>query len=104
MLALVDLFALPPKYQPSSRAILLAIDAYQATFSKAMPSMGVQCRFTPTCSHYSEAAIDHLGTARGGLAMLWRLVRCGPWTEAGTVDPPPGEPSEKGSDRGPPSD
>lgn len=69
--------------------MLGAIDAYQATLSKLMPSMGVSCRFEPTCSHYGEGAIRARGTWVGAALTARRLVRCGPWTPAGTVDPPP---------------
>lgn len=80
----------PSSRQPSRYAALGAIDVYQATLSKLMPSIGISCRFEPTCSRFAEGAIDAHGTWVGiGLAAK-RLVRCGPWTPAGTVDPPPG--------------
>ncbi|MEM1180764.1 MAG: membrane protein insertion efficiency factor YidD [Acidobacteriota bacterium] len=81
--------AQPPHRQPSAFLVLGAIDAYQATLSKLMPSMGVSCRFEPTCSHYGEGAIRARGTWVGAALTARRLVRCGPWTPAGTVDPPP---------------
>lgn len=79
----------PPESQWSSRVALLAIDGYQATLSKAMPSMGVECRFTPTCSHYTESAIRSQGLLRGCALGARRLLRCGPWTPPNTHDPPP---------------
>ena len=51
--------------------------------------MGVQCRFTPTCSHYGEACIRQFGAMRGGWLAMKRVLRCGPWTPMGTDDPPP---------------
>ncbi len=65
-----------------------AINVYQATLSKLMPVAGVQCRFQPTCSHYAEGAIRRYGTLIGTRKAAWRLLRCGPWTEQDTVDPP----------------
>ena len=53
-----------------------------------MGSLGVRCRFQPTCSHYGEGAIRKYGAWKGSWLALWRIVRCGPWTPAGTVDPP----------------
>ena len=50
--------------------------------------MGVECRFTPTCSHYGEAVIQKYGFVRGGWMSLRRVARCGPWTPKGTVDLP----------------
>ena len=78
-----------PERQLSSRGLLLAIDAYQATFSKTMPSMGVHCRFRPTCSYYTEEAIRRHGLLKGIGLGTKRILRCGPWTEADTLDPPP---------------
>ncbi len=78
----------PPAAQVSAGVLLAGIDLYQATLSKLMPAAGVQCRFEPTCSHYAEGAIEKHGALAGSGKAVWRIARCGPWTEAGTVDPP----------------
>lgn len=83
----IDLVRAPEK-QLSARFLLGGIDYYQATLSKKMPELGVRCRFTPTCSHYGEGAIRKSGALVGSLRAVWRILRCGPWTPAGTVDPP----------------
>lgn len=77
-----------PQNQISARILIAMIDVYQATLSKLMPVAGVQCRFEPTCSHYAEGAIRRYGTLTGTYKAARRLLRCGPWTELGTVDPP----------------
>lgn len=77
-----------PRHQITARLLLGSIDLYQATLSKAMPGLGVRCRFQPTCSRYAEGAIRKYGALRGTLKALGRIARCGPWTPAGTVDPP----------------
>lgn len=77
-----------PQNQLSARVLLAGIDLYQATASRAMPSLGVHCRFHPTCSRYTEAAIRQDGALVGSLRGAWRIARCGPWTPPGTVDPP----------------
>ena len=78
-----------PADQLSTRTALGAIHVYQATLSPVYARMGVKCRFTVTCSHYGEAVIARFGIARGGWMAARRILRCGPWTPAGTVDPPP---------------
>ena len=78
----------PPARQLTARAMLAAIDAYQAVLSPRIERMGARCRFEPTCSHYGEAAIRQDGALVGGGRAAWRVLRCGPWTPAGTVDPP----------------
>ena len=79
----------PPPDQWSSRVAVATIHVYQATLSKWYARMGMQCRFTPTCSHYGEDCIRRFGAARGGWLAMKRVLRCGPWTPVGTVDPPP---------------
>ena len=78
-----------PADQLSTRAAVGAIHAYQATLSPLYERLGVRCRFTPTCSHYGEAVIGKFGVIRGGAMAMKRILRCGPWTAAGTVDMPP---------------
>jgi putative membrane protein insertion efficiency factor len=78
----------PPRRQWTVRALVGAIHLYQATLSPQMPRLGVHCRFTPTCSHYGEGAIRKYGTVRGTWKTQRRIARCGPWTPAGTYDPP----------------
>ena len=77
-----------PEKQVSAWVLVRVIDLYQATLSKLMPAAGVQCRFQPTCSHYAESSIRRYGTLEGTRKAAWRLLRCGPWTAADTVDPP----------------
>jgi putative membrane protein insertion efficiency factor len=83
---------LPPRVQVSNKVLIAGIRLYRATVSPLLPVLGVRCRFHPSCSRYTEVALAELGTVRGGLAGAWRILRCGPWTPVGTVDPPPGSP------------
>jgi putative membrane protein insertion efficiency factor len=75
--------------QFATRAAIGLIHVYQATLSRWYATLGVQCRFTPTCSHYGEACLRQFGAVRGGWLAMKRVVRCGPWTPMGTLDPPP---------------
>ena len=65
-----------------------AIHVYQRTLSPVLGACGLRCRFTPTCSHYAETVLRTHGIVVGTWRALGRIVRCGPWTPAGTVDPP----------------
>jgi putative membrane protein insertion efficiency factor len=80
--------ARPADRQLSARVLRTAIHVYQHTLSHVMPSVGIQCRFTPTCSHYADAVIARHGALVGGWMTFRRLLRCGPWTPMGTSDPP----------------
>lgn len=79
----------PPETQWSAKALLGAIDLYQASLSRLLGASGARCRFEPTCSHYGEAVIRKHGAVKGTGRALARIARCGPWTPAGTHDPPP---------------
>jgi uncharacterized protein len=79
----------PPSAQWSTAAAVGSIHLYQATLSPIYAKLGVQCRFTLSCSHYGEQAITKYGLAKGGYLATKRILRCGPWTPMGTVDPVP---------------
>ncbi len=89
-LLLAEATWVPARQQPTARLLLAAIDLYQAVLSPRFHAAGVRCRFEPSCSHYGEAVIGRFGTLRGVGLTARRLLRCGPWTPAGTLDPPPG--------------
>lgn len=83
----------PNPFEFPKKAALLAIKAYQRTFS---PDHGLTrflfpwgcCRFRPTCSQYTYQAIERYGLLKG----LWlgqkRILRCHPWSKGGW-DPVP---------------
>jgi uncharacterized protein len=77
-----------PQAQATTRVTIGAIHLYQRTASRAMPTIGIRCRFEPTCSRYSEAVLKRDGLVRGSWLTVRRLARCGPWTPMGTIDPP----------------
>jgi uncharacterized protein len=78
----------PPSRQLTGRGLIGAIHLYQATLSPRLGAAGVRCRFEPSCSHYAEGAIRKHGALAGSARAAWRIARCGPWTAAGTYDPP----------------
>jgi len=80
--------ARPPSRQLSARGLIGAIHLYQATLSPQLGRAGVRCRFKPSCSHFAEGAIKKDGALVGSARAAWRILRCGPWTPAGTFDPP----------------
>lgn len=63
----------------------LLIRFYQLALS---PFMGRQCRYLPTCSSYTDEAIERFGFWAGGWMGLARILRCNPWGASG-YDPIP---------------
>ena len=49
----------------------------------------IRCRFDPTCSVYSEQAMQVHGFPKGLWLTTSRLFRCMPWVPYGTKDPVP---------------
>ncbi|KEA62359.1 Protein YidD [Marinobacterium lacunae] len=69
----------------------LPIKAYQYLIS---PVLGSNCRFYPSCSHYTLEAIETHGPIRGLWLGIKRILRCHPFSEGG-IDPVP--PADKPS-------
>lgn len=78
-----------PDRQWSTAVALGGIELYQRHLSSGWAILGVKCRFIPSCSHYAESVVRDYGVVRGAWLSLRRIARCGPWTPAGTIDPPP---------------
>ena len=43
------------------------------------PWLGANCRFYPSCSLYTQIAIERFGVLRGLCLASKRLLRCHPW-------------------------
>ena len=41
------------------------------------------CRFTPTCSDYGYSAIEKYGLVLGMPRLIWRVMRCNPFSKGG---------------------
>lgn len=70
---------------PIRRAAHYLIRGYQLTLSSLL---GRQCRYLPTCSEYTDDAIQKHGLWAGGWIGLSRICRCGPGGSSG-YDPAP---------------
>jgi putative membrane protein insertion efficiency factor len=60
--------------------LLLILSGYRKIFSPWFPPA---CRFYPSCSAYTQEAIQKFGVVRGVTYGLGRLVRCHPWHPGG---------------------
>jgi len=72
------------------RMVIGGIRLYQLVLS---PWIGRQCRFYPTCSHYTAQAVRLHGLARGLRLGVSRVGRCHPFHPGGVdLVPQPGKP------------
>jgi len=77
-----------PQLQLSARAYVVFVHVYQHA-SQPMLGRYVQCRFQPTCSRYSIAAVQKFGLRKGLVLTGARLWRCRASVPLGTTDPVP---------------
>jgi putative membrane protein insertion efficiency factor len=77
-----------------ARGFILLIRLYQKYLS---PLKGATCRFHPSCSQYAIEAMRMHGAFRGFYLMIWRILRCQPFTRGG-FDPVP--PKHRSRNRG----
>jgi putative membrane protein insertion efficiency factor len=74
------------------QGLAFLITIYQKTLSPdhgpLRVMLGPTCRFHPTCSEYTKAAILKHGAVKGTALGLKRIARCHPWSPAGP-DPVP---------------
>ncbi len=70
---------------PIGLILIAAIKAYRLAIS---PWFGAACRFTPSCSSYTQEAITRHGVMRGAWLGVLRIARCNPWGGSG-YDPVP---------------
>ncbi|MFI5220786.1 MAG: membrane protein insertion efficiency factor YidD [Bacteroidia bacterium] len=68
-----------------SAPFLLMIQFYKLAISPMLPNA---CRYTPTCSSYTEEAIRRYGVIKGIWLGVKRIARCHPWGGHG-YDPVP---------------
>lgn len=64
------------------------ITIYQVVLSTVMKQlfgMPAVCRFSPTCSLYTQQMIQKHGILKGGMRGLRRILSCHPFTRYGTV-------------------
>ena len=66
-------------------AALATIRFYQRFIS---PLLGSNCRFYPSCSHYTYEAVEKYGVIKGCWMGFKRILRCQPFSKGG-YDPVP---------------
>lgn len=52
------------------------------------PLKSIKCPYFPSCSQYGLEAVERFGFIKGGFLMIWRILRCNPFSKGG-FDPVP---------------
>ncbi len=52
------------------------------------PLKSTKCPYYPSCSQYGLEAVERFGFVRGGFLIIWRILRCNPFSKGG-YDPVP---------------
>ena len=73
------------KKKSKHRIIKRLFALYRYLFS---PWVGNNCRFYPTCSAYTELAIDRHGLVKGSYLGFKRILKCNPWHPGGIDEVP----------------
>lgn len=66
--------------------IVILIKFYQLAIS---PWLGKNCRYNPTCSHYTLEALKVHGLLKGSWLAIKRIASCHPWGGEGYDPVPP---------------
>ncbi len=75
-----------------STIIIFPIRLYQYAIS---PLLGSNCRFYPSCSAYAIEAIEKLPLYKSIPKVIWRILRCHPFSAGGNDPVNPGHHSLK---------
>jgi len=61
----------------------LVLDFLQLYRTFVSPFLPPSCRFTPTCSEYTQRAVEKYGALRGTWLGAKRILRCQPFSKGG---------------------
>lgn len=77
-----------PENQITARLYVAGVHMYQAV-GRPLLKGHIQCRYNPTCSDYSIAAVQRFGIRRGLIMTKRRIESCQTTVPLGTYDPVP---------------
>lgn len=66
-----------------NKFFILALKKYQKFISPVFQSLGIHCKFYPSCSEYMKQAIEKYGCRKGIYKGIKRLLRCHPFAKGG---------------------
>lgn len=70
-------------YCVMKRILLFLLKIYKKYISPIFKSIGIECKYYPTCSEYMRQAIEKYGALKGTFLGIKRLLRCNPFSKGG---------------------
>lgn len=83
-----DVVARARRFRPLTWLAIGFVKAWRLLIS---PLYGDVCKYRPSCSAYGLRALQVHGVFKATPLIVWRLLRCNPWSNGG-YDPVPGTP------------
>lgn len=71
-------------HQTATKALKIIIHIYRMMRTRRYPC----CRYHPTCTQYALDALSVHGLIKGCVLIVWRVLRCNPFSKGG-IDPVP---------------
>lgn len=65
------------------KILLNLIKFYKKFISPFFESLGIHCKYEPTCSEYTMQAIEKYGAVKGTFLGVKRILRCNPFSKGG---------------------
>lgn len=78
------------RFRPLTWLAIGFVKGWRALIS---PLYGDVCKYQPSCSTYGLRALQVHGVFRATPMIIWRILRCNPWSHGG-YDPVPGTPRQ----------
>ena len=61
------------------RLLIFLLEKYKKIISPMFKSVGINCKYYPSCSEYMKQAIEKYGCLKGIYLGIKRLIRCNIW-------------------------
>ena len=74
------------RFRPLTWLVIAVVKAWRTFIS---PLYGPVCKYQPSCSSFGLRALQVHGVFRATPMIVWRILRCNPWSHGG-YDPVPG--------------
>lgn len=65
------------------KIIIFLIKLYKKFISPMFKTMGIECKYYPTCSEYTAKAIVRYGCIKGIYLGVKRILKCNPFSKGG---------------------